>query len=147
MMTIETSPAVDIWPKVGEVSAHRPPDRRVSVEIPGLSELPLLAALSQAVHLEMRAAGGWAARVDDPREKGIPGPKEFTSHRAENAARLLAIYTAVYRCGIYTGSFDPTPEAVKTSATRSYFTGRHYAQAPQPAPSRSVPPSSLPIKN
>ncbi len=121
-MDIPTTPTIsDLWPQVPAVTGTRPQGGRLTLEIPGLTESPLLTALARSVHLEMRAAGEWAARVDEPKDKGLfPGPRAFARLRADNAARLLAIYIALHRGGHYIHASDLTPEALKASATRSY---------------------------
>ena len=113
-----TSPSIapapaDLWPKVFSVTSYRPSGEKLTLKIPGLSEAPLLAALSHAIHLAMRSAGEWAARIDEPREKGIPGPIDFRRLNTENAARLLAIYTALHGSAIYLSALDLSPESLK----------------------------------
>jgi hypothetical protein len=110
----------DLWPKVIPVTGKRPPGRMLTLEIPGLSERPLLSALSRAIHQEMRAAGEWAARIGSSAKKEFPSEQDFSRHRAEEAARLLAIYTALHASAHYVSSFDPTPEGMKAATSRSY---------------------------
>ena len=136
----------DLWPKVSLVTSYRPTDGRLTLEIPGLSEGPLLTALSRAIHLEMRSAGEWAARIGEPREKGIPGPTDFRRLDTENAARLLAIYTAVHGCASYLSAFDLSPEALKTFASRSYTNALHGARAPRPNRDKPLSPPSIPTR-
>jgi len=138
--------AADLWPKVYTVTSYRPTCGRLTLEIPGLSETPLLTALSRAIHLEMRAAGEWAARVGEPREKGAPGPIDFRLYRTENAARLLAIYTALHGCASYLSELDLSPEALKASASRSYANALHAASAPRPKQDKPLSPPSIPIR-
>jgi hypothetical protein len=127
----------DLWPKVIAVAGTRPPGRMLTLEIPGLSESPFLNALSRSIHLEMRAAGEWAARIGSASDKDFPSSQAFSRHRAEEAARLLAIYTALHASAQYITSFNPTPEVLKASASRSYQLGlrdeRETQQQDQPS--------------
>ncbi len=143
-MKTSVVPTDDLWPKVYAVMSYRPTGGKLTVEIPGLSEAPLFAALSRAVHLEMRAAGEWAARMGEPREKGLPGPIDFCRYRLENAARLLAIYTALHSSASYVGALDPAPEALKASASRSYANALRGARAVQP--DKPPQPPSIPTR-
>lgn len=113
----------DLWPKVIPVTSSRSSDQMLMLEIPGLSENPLLTALSQAIHLEMRAAGEWAARSELPSSKDFPSPQEFSRRRAENAARLLAIYRGLHASTQDSSPCDLIPETLKASASRSYQVG------------------------
>ena len=137
----------DLWPKVYPVASHRPTGGRLTLEVPGLSEAPLLTALSRAIHLEMRAAGEWAARVGEPRQKGAPGPIDFCRYRRENAARLLALYTAIHGSAGYVSALDLQPEALKASASRSYANALHSARTPRPSSCELHPPTIPKSKN
>jgi hypothetical protein len=118
----------------------------LTMEIPGLSERPLLSALSRAIHREMRAAGEWAARIDPTAKKEFPSEQEFSSHRAEEAARLLAIYAALHGSAQYVSSFDPNPEALKAAAPRSYQLGlRDVREQEKKNDSPALPPLSHPL--
>jgi hypothetical protein len=150
--TMDTSLATvadDLWPKIVTVTSHRPPGGRVTLEIPGLSEGPLLTTLARAIHDDMRAAGKWAARISEPRDKSQLSAKDFFRVRVENAARLLAIYAALYGSANYISIFDLSPEALKASASRSYATALHDAQAPCPAEDQPLflPPLSTISRN
>ena len=136
----------DLWPKVILVTGKRPPGRMLTLEIPGLSERPLLSALSRAVHQEMRAAGEWAARIGTTPKKEFPSEQEFFRHRAEEAARLLAIYTALHGSAQYISSFDPTPAALKAEASRSYQLGlRDVREQEHQRDDLTLPPLSHPL--
>jgi hypothetical protein len=113
MDTLLAPAAPNLWPNVSPVSSYRRTGGNMTLEVPGLSESVLLEALSRAIHLEMRAAGEWA-------DTGLPGPKDLSRYRTENAARLLAIYTSFYGSANGARSLDLSPEALKTSASRSY---------------------------
>jgi hypothetical protein len=113
----------DLWPNVIAVSARRPEGRMLALEIPGLSESILLTILCRAVYHEMRSAGEWTARINPGSKPEYPSEKDFARHSAENAARLLAIYTALFGLADYTRDFDPTPADLKSGATRSYQMG------------------------
>ena len=143
--SIAQAPA-DLWPKVFAVTSYRPSGEKLTLEVAGLSEAPLLAALSHAIHLAMRSAGEWAARIDEPREKGIPGPIDFRRLNTENAARLLAIYTALHGSAIYRSALDLSPEALKASASRGYSTalGREQARRRDQLKSTFSPVSAQP---
>jgi hypothetical protein len=118
----------------------------LTLEIPGLSERSLLSALSSAVHQEMRAAGEWAARIGTTPKKDFPSEREFFRHRAEEAARLLAIYTALHRSAQYISSFDPTPAALQGSASRSYQLGlRDVREQENKQEGLTLPPLSHPL--
>jgi len=121
----------DLWPKLIPVTGQRPPGRMLTLEVPGLSERPLLSALSRAIHQEMRAAGEWAARIGSTPKKEFPSEQDFFLHRAEEAARLLAIYTALHGSAHYVSLFDPNPESVKAAASRSYQLGWRDARRSQ----------------
>ena len=121
----------DLWPKVIPVTGQRPPGRMLTLEVPGLSERPLLSALSRAIHQEMRAAGEWAARIGSTPKKEFPSEQDFFRHSAEEAARLLAIYTALHGSAHYVSSFDPTPQDLKATASRSYQMGWRDARQSQ----------------
>ena len=132
----------NLWPKVSPVTSYRPTGGRLTLEIPGLSEGPLLTTLARAIHDDMRAVGKWAARAGEPRDRSLLSAKEFSRVRAENAARLLAIYAALYGSANYIGLSDLSPEALKASASRSYATAFHDARAsrsPEDKP-LSLPP-------
>jgi hypothetical protein len=152
METRSIPEAPGLWPKVYPVTSYRPSAGRLTLEIPGLSEAPLLTALSRAIHLEMRAAGEWAACIDEPREKGLPGlrglpgPIEFCRLRLENASRLLAIYTALHGGASYLGELDLNPEALKASASCSYAGALHAARAPRPNQDKPLSPPSIPTR-
>ena len=109
----------DLWPHALAAQGSRPKGRLLTVEIPGMSENLLLSVLARAIHLEMRAAGEWAARITAAADTDFPSAKEFSCFRAENAARLLALYVAVFAAAQYIGSSDQTPEALKASASRN----------------------------
>jgi hypothetical protein len=132
----------DLWPKVLAVTGKRPAGRMVTLEIPGFSERPLLSALSRAIHLEMRAAGEWAARLDSASAKDLPWFREYSRHGAEEAARLLAIYAALHGCASYLGALDLSPEALKASASRSYAAALRHEQARRPD-QRPFPPAPI----
>jgi hypothetical protein len=135
-----------LWPKVIPVTGQRPPGRMLTLEIPGLSERPLLSALSRAIHQEMRAAGEWAARIDPTAKKEFPSEREFSRHRAEEAARLLAIYTALHGSAQYVSSFDLTPDALKAAASRSYQLGlRDVREQESKQDNPALPPLSHPL--
>jgi hypothetical protein len=88
----------------------------------------------------MRAAGEWAARIGSASDKEFPSFKAFSRHRAEEAARLLAIYTALHGSGQYICSFDPTPEALKATASRSYQRALRDERERQPRQDESSSP-------
>jgi hypothetical protein len=133
----------DLWPNVMAVSACRPKGRMLALEIPGLSESILLTILCRAVYHEMRSAGEWTARISSGPKPEYPSEKDFARHSAENAARLLAIYTALYGLTDYTRDFDPTPADLKSGATRSYQMGLRDEQKEQ-IDRNPVPPLSSP---
>jgi len=112
----------------------------LTVEIPGLSEVPLLGALAHAIHSHMRAAGEWAASVDEPREPGLPGPRDFCRLRLDKAARLFAFYTTIRLSGRYVSPVEPTPEALKAAATQSYAAGQREAQARRQSQAKPLSP-------
>jgi hypothetical protein len=138
----------DLWPIVIAVSARRPKGKMLALEIPGLSESILLTILCRAVYHEMRSAGEWTARISHGPRPEYPSEKDFAQHSAENAARLLAIYAALYGLAEYTRDFDPTPADLKSGATRSYQMGlrdernQQVARDPAPALSSTSPISS-----
>jgi len=149
---MNASPATvadDLWLKIVAVTAHRPPGGRVTLEIPGLSEGPLLTMLARAIHDDMRAAGKWAARISEPQDKSLLCAKDFFRVRTENAARLLAIYAALYGSANYISIFDLSPEALKASASRSYAIALRDAQTPRPAEDQPLflPPLSTISRN
>jgi hypothetical protein len=136
----------DLWPKVISVTGKRLPGRMLTLEIPGLSEGPLLSALSRTIHQEMRAAGEWAARIDPTAKKEFPSEQEFSRHRAEEAARLLAIYSALHGSAQYVGSLDRNPESLKAAASRSYQLGlRDVREQEKKNDSPVLPPLSHPL--
>jgi hypothetical protein len=110
----------DLWPEVIALSAKRPKGRMLTLEIPCFSENLLLTVLCRAIHHEMRWAGEWTARIGQNPKREFPSEQDFARHSAENAARLLAIYTAIYRNGEFPPMSDPNPEDLKAGATRSY---------------------------
>lgn len=113
----------DLWPQVYSARASHPKGKMVSLEIPGLSENLLLAVLARAIHLEMRAAGEWAARVGTPSDKEYPSARSFSRYRAENAARLLTLYTSLFAATQSRTTSDQTPEALRAAASTSYQRG------------------------
>jgi len=113
----------DLWPKTAPVSVTRNNEGFgfLAVEVPSLSERPLLSVLSRGIHREMEEAGKWAARISPAdQDKRIPTPRDFSRLCAEDAARLLAIYTAAYEAREVRSELELTPEALKTSASRAY---------------------------
>jgi hypothetical protein len=120
--------AAVVWPEVLAVKAYRTDSGMLTVEIPGLSEHLLLAAIAHAVHGHMRAAGEWTACADESRDPGFPGPRGFYRLRLENAARLFAVYTTLVHFGRYGSPHEPTSEALKAAATQSYAAGLREAQ-------------------
>jgi len=143
MKTIVAPTAADPWPKIHPVTSFRPTGGRLTLEVPGLSEAPLLAALSREIHLEMRAAGEWAARMGEPGDNRPFGPTDFHRLSVENAARLLAIYTALHGCASYLSAHDLNPEALKASASRTYATGLRCKQARRQDQDKPIsPPAS-----
>jgi hypothetical protein len=136
----------DLWPQVISVTGKRLPRRMLTLGIPGLSERPLLSALSHAIHREMRAAGEWAARIGSSPQKDFPSEQAFSRHRAEEAARLLAIYTALHGSAQYVSSFDPNPETVKAGASRCYQMGlRDVREQENQRTGPTLPPHSHPL--
>ena len=135
------APAV-IWPEVLAVKAYHADSGMLTVEVPGLSEHLLLAAIAHAVHGHMRAAGEWAACVDDPRESDFPGPRSFHRLRLENAARLLSVYTTIRVSGQYVSPHEPTPEALKAAASQSYAAGLREAQSHRQSHAEPISPRS-----
>jgi hypothetical protein len=117
---------LDLWPKVPAVQARRPAGHLLMVEIPGLSDGPLLTALARSVHFAMHTAGGSAARSEAKRVTEGSSPqaaKEVSLCFAEEAARLLSIYTAVHGASPSIHEFHITPSDLKEKATRSYQLG------------------------
>jgi hypothetical protein len=117
----------DLWPKV---AAPNP-----SVQSQLQSEVfpaPLAEAagiLGRAVHLEMQAAGEYAAKTVMPPPSMRPHEVHLRAaelrfhHRlhTESAARLLRIYSFVHADVVYRGSSSiPTPAQLKAAATRTY---------------------------
>ena len=95
----------------------------LTLEVPGLSETLLLSVLARAIHLEMRAAGEWAARAGTSADKDFPSAGSFARFRKENAARLLSLYTVLFAAAQYLTTNDPTPEALRAAASHSYQLG------------------------
>jgi len=113
----------DLWPKSAPVSATRQDEGFgfLALEVPSLSERPLLSVLSRGIHREMEDAGKWAARISPAdKDKFIPTPRDFSRLCAEDAARLLAIYTAAYQARDVPSELELSPEALKVSASRAY---------------------------
>lgn len=110
----------DLWPKVSPVIVAPKPGGRVALEIPALTENLLLPVLCRAVHHEMRWAGQWAAGIGVATKREFPSEEALSRHSAENAARLLAIYAALYTAYACQGSLNPTPAELKAAASRSY---------------------------
>jgi hypothetical protein len=144
MKTLVASSSVDLWPKAYPVTSYCPTGGRLTLEVPGLSEGPLLAAVAHIVHLEMRAAGEWAARMGEPGDHGLFGPSSFHRLRKDNAARLLAIYTALYGCASYLSDLDLSPEALKSSASRCYTTALRGSRPSSQGASLLSPASTKP---
>ena len=141
METRSTPAAANPWPKVYLVAGYRLTGGNLTLEVPFLSEAPLLTALARAVHIEMRAAGEWAARIGESWGDSLPdlpGPIGFYRRRIDNAARLHAIYTALYGCGSYVNTLNVRPDVLKASVLRSYAAAlrgegaRRQDQAPFP---------------
>ncbi len=126
----------DLWPKTLLVEATRPDGRSLSLEIPSLSERPLLDALSRAVHLNMEGAAKWAARVSTT-DKAFPSPREFSRLHADDAARLLAAYTALYHHREFPSDLSLSPEALKASASRAYAAAFQFEKQTQQKPGAS----------
>jgi len=140
----------DLWPEVAAISTKRPKGRRLALEIPCFSENLLLTVLCRAIHHEMRWAGEWTARIGQNPKREFPSEQDFARHSVENAARLLAIYTAIYRNGEFPPMSDPKPEDLKAGATRSYQIALRNEREQQqkvdglpPSPPRSVPHTLL----
>lgn len=113
----------DLWPKTAPVSATRNHEGFgfLALEIPSLSERPLLSVLSRGIHREMEDAGKWAARISPAdKNKFIPTPRDFSRLCAEDAARLLAIYTSAYAAREVPSELELSPDALKASASRAY---------------------------
>ncbi len=110
----------DLWPEVIPIPAKRPTGRVLVLQIPCFSENLLLSSLCRAIHHEMRWAGEWAARIGQNPKREYPSEQDFARHSAENAARLLAIYTAIFRNAEFPPTSDPSPEDLKATASRSY---------------------------
>ncbi len=108
----------DLWPKITGVSAKRLKPNRLILEIPIAAGTPLLAALSLAVRLEMRSAGEWAARISPTPKQAFPLEPVFVRANAQNAGRLLAIYTALYRAA--PSPMELYPDALQAAASRSF---------------------------
>lgn len=147
----------DLWPKVYLVTSHRLTGEKLTLEIPFLSEAPLLTALARAVHIEMRAAGEWAARIGKPwdddlsRPPDLPGPIGFYRRRTDNAARLHAVYTALHGSANYVNTLNVRPEVLKASASRSYAAALRGEQArhqyQDKSPSDAPPSKTEPQQN
>jgi hypothetical protein len=110
----------DLWPHTHPAGGSRPQGRMLALEIPGMSESLLLGVLARAIHHEMRTAGEWAARIASEADKDFPSAKDFARFRAENAARLLTLYAALFASSQYVSTSDITPEALKAAASKSY---------------------------
>lgn len=137
-METRSTPAADPWPKLYLVAGYRLTGENLTLEVPYLSEAPLLTALARAVHIEMRAAGEWAARIGESWGDDLPGPIGFYRRRIDNAARLHAIYTALHGCGSYVNTLNVRPDVLQASVLRSYAAAlrgegaRRQDQAPFP---------------
>jgi hypothetical protein len=110
----------DLWPQVIPAIGKRLPGRMLVLEIPAFSENLLLSVLCRAVYHEMRWAGEWAAQIGQTSKRDFPSARELSRHSAENAARLLTIYTAIYPRAQYQSENDPAPDGLKAGASRSY---------------------------
>src|SRR5580698_4620335 len=108
MNTSLSSIPADPWPKIPVPLSRRMPIRSLLVEVTSSAQGPLLTALAQSIHQKMERAGLWAAR---------PGEEPFSCRFAEEAAQLLAIYTAVFDEADSTGEAEFTPATLKASAS------------------------------
>jgi hypothetical protein len=113
----------DLWPHAHPARSSRPEGKMLTLEVPGLTETLLLSVLARAIHLEMKAAGEWAARVGTSTDNDFPSARSFFRFRTENATRLLSLYTALFAAGLYLTSSDASPEALRASASHSYQLG------------------------
>ena len=114
----------DLWPTIPPTRSQRALHKAFSVEISNEAAKPLLKALSHSVHLEMEGAGQWAARPDSGSvTKGFSSAQATSRQFAQDAARLLSIYAAVYSAADSPGQDALNPETLKASATRSYQIG------------------------
>jgi len=143
----------DLWPCVATVIAKPKPGGRIILELPALSEILLLPILCRAVHHEMRWAGQWAAGIGVATKREFPSEQALSRHSAENAVRLLAIYSALYTAFACQASLTPTPEELKAAASRSYQiqlrdslerNQRHDDASPSSVSTPDLPKSSLP---
>lgn len=137
------SPAVaplpsDLWPQAYPAKSSRTRCHMLTLEIPGLTEALLLSVLARAIHLEMRAVGEWTARIETSVDKDFPSAREFACLRADNAARLLALYVAVFAAAQYVSASDIAPEALKSAASQSYQFALRDESAKHQVPSSTV---------
>jgi hypothetical protein len=112
----------DLWPKVCPVIARLKPGGKMVLEIATLPENLLLPVLCRAIHHEMRWAGQWAAGIGLSSKREFPSEEALSRHSAENAARLLSIYSALHAAHSYQGALNPSPDDLKAAASRSYQT-------------------------
>ncbi len=127
---METSPAPelppappDLWPSVPPATATLAHGQLLSLHVPIFAERPLLTALARSVHLEMTCAGEWAARGGDrqtPQSKRQQDARGLARHFAQEAARLLSLYTAAYESARQTSEFQLRPDTLKEHATQTY---------------------------
>jgi len=150
-----------LWPKISPVIATSKPGGKITLEIPAVTENLLLPVLCRAVHHEMRWAGQWAAGIGVATKREFPSEEALSRHSAENAAQLLAIYTALYTAYAYHGPANPTPNELKAAASRSYQlqlrdslhrTHEHDENSSSPtftpdSPKSTLPPDSITPSN
>ena len=127
MDTPAATKSPDIWPPTSATKACCIPGGVLYVEVARLSEGHLLTALSRSIHQEMQCAGGWAARRAQLAsvEDGLISPQALSRRFADGAARLLSIYTALHAAVRPSGTFDITPEQLRSSVSSSYQYGFH----------------------